>query len=459
MTYNRAWMRLLDVDPAVLPQITLLDLIYPEDQRSIEAFFRNHQDYRGNLRFVHRDGSWQWVSIQIDWIEDEAAYYVTAQDETSRHEAEISAESARHFAESIVQTVREPLVVLDSRACIQSVNRAFCQTFQTSEAETIGYLLDELGNGQWKIPALHRLLNEVITHNASFEDFEVTHQFPLIGWKTMMLNARQIALEGQGTLMLLAIEDITARKHAEALLEQKVNELVRSNAELEQFAYVASHDLQEPLRMVASYVQLLERRYRGRLDQDADDFIGFAVDGATRMQVLINDLLAYSRVGRQELLLEPVDCAYVLEMTLRNLEVRIEQLQAVITSDPLPTVPGEASLLVRVFQNLISNSLKFHRDVPPQIHISSLRDGAFWRFSVRDNGIGIEPQYWERIFLIFERLHSRAAYPGTGIGLAITKKIVERHGGRIWLTSEFGVGTEFFFTLPAEKAGNSYVTQ
>ena len=200
--------------------------------------------------------------------------------------------------------------------------------------------------------------------------------------------------------------------------------------------------------MVASYVQLLERRYKGKLDQDADDFIGFAVDGATRMQVLINDLLAYSRVGRVGRPMEPVDCNRVIEYALADLETSIEQDQAKITADPLPMVMGELGQLTQVFENLLGNGIKFHGEVSPRIHVSAERDSDFWQFSVSDNGIGIEPQYWERIFLIFERLHERTAYPGTGIGLAITRKIIERHGGHIWVKSEYGAGTQFLFTLP-----------
>ena len=323
--------------------------------------------------------------------------------------------------------------------------------FQLTEAETVGRLFDDLGRGEWQIPKLHALLNKIIAENTSFEDFEVEHEFPSIGFKTMLLNARRIEIDGQGTrLILLAIEDITARKQAEIALAEKIRDLARSNAELEQFAYVASHDLQEPLRMVASYVQLLARRYQGKLDADADDFIGYAVDGASRMQVLINDLLAYSRVERKGRPFEPVDCEQVISYVLTDLEASIEQTQATITSDALPVVSGDIGQLTQVFENLLTNSIKFHGDAPPRIHISAQRDGAWWRFSVRDNGIGIEPQYWERIFLIFERLHDRASYPGTGIGLAITKKIIERHGGQIEVRSEYGTGTEFLFTLPVQ---------
>ena len=234
----------------------------------------------------------------------------------------------------------------------------------------------------------------------------------------------------------------------ERRLKAKTEELTRSNAELERFAYVASHDLQEPLRMVGSYVQLLARRYQGRLDADADDFIHYAVDGATRMQQLINDLLAYSRVGTRGGAIVPTDCNQVLADALFNLSHGIQASGARISHAPLPTVPADASQLTQVLQNLIGNAIKFHGEAPPQIHVSARDEDDCWRFSVRDQGIGVAPQDAERIFQIFQRLHSREEYPGTGIGLSICKRIVERHGGSIGVVSEPGAGAEFWFTLP-----------
>jgi light-regulated signal transduction histidine kinase (bacteriophytochrome) len=246
------------------------------------------------------------------------------------------------------------------------------------------------------------------------------------------------------------VRDITERKRAEESLKEKTEELARSNRDLEQFAYVASHDLQEPLRMVTNYVQLLARRYKSKLDPDADDFINFAVDGAIRMWRLINDLLTYSRVGTQNKGLKSTDCETVLKHSLDNLKIAIEENEAIITHDSLPTVMGDHLQLGQLFQNLIGNAIKFRGEEPPRIHISASRNGGGWTFSVRDNGIGIAPEYAERIFVIFQRLHNREEYPGTGIGLAICKKIVERHGGCIWAESEVGKGTTFYFTLPME---------
>jgi PAS domain S-box-containing protein len=274
--------------------------------------------------------------------------------------------------------------------------------------------------------------------------------------------------------------DITARKQADealkkahdeleqrvkertAELEQQARELSRSNAELERFAYVASHDLKEPLRMVISYTQLLARRYKGKLDADADEFIKYAVDGATRMEDLIRDLLVFSRVGAHRGDIHPVDMNHVLSRALANLRASIEESGAVISHDALPTVIGDETELIQLLQNLIGNAIKFRGEARPEVHLSAARcsstlpssprqgagGGEYWMFAVRDSGIGIPPQYSDRIFLLFQRLHNRAEYPGTGIGLAICKKIVENYGGRIWVESQLGQGSTFYFTLP-----------
>ncbi|MBI2953368.1 MAG: PAS domain S-box protein [Chloroflexi bacterium] len=249
--------------------------------------------------------------------------------------------------------------------------------------------------------------------------------------------------------------EITDYKRIEAKLEQTVAELERSNAELERFAYVASHDLQEPLRMVASYVQLLARRYKGKLDDDADDFIGFAVDGATRMKGLINDLLAYSRIGTRGKPFEPTNCGVVLDQVLANLKLAIEESDAVITHEPLPVVLADTSQIAQLLQNLIGNALKFRGDRPAEVHVRAERRNGDWLLSVRDRGIGIAPEFYERIFLVFQRLHNRDEYPGTGIGLAICKKIIERHGGCIWVESEPDKGSVFYFTIPIKGDGQS----
>lgn len=250
------------------------------------------------------------------------------------------------------------------------------------------------------------------------------------------------------------VKEVAQRKQVEEELRETMEELQRSNAELQQFAYVASHELQEPLRMVSSYTQLLERRYKDKLDADADDFINYAVNGSKRMQQLINDLLVYSRVGTRGKPLEPTDCVTVFDAAVANLDVAIQNSGAVVTRDLLPRVMAEEGQLVQLFQNLIGNAIKFHGLQPPRVHVAAEKNGNDWVFSVRDNGIGIDPQYFERIFTVFQRLHCDE-YPGTGIGLAISQKIIQRHGGQIWLESQPGEGSRFYFTIPRKRGKHS----
>lgn len=273
-------------------------------------------------------------------------------------------------------------------------------------------------------------------HNPAFnKDFQITDQ--IITWP----DGRDVRFE-------LAI-DITDRKQMQRKLEETMSDLKRSNRELEQFAYVASHDLQEPLRMVSSYTQLLGRRYRDRLDEDANEFIEYAVDGASRMQRLINDLLAYSRIETRGKPPERISMQNVLGRAMVNLRSLVEENCAVVTNDKLPDVMADPTQMVQLLQNLIGNGIKFCAGESPQVHISACRKGSAWQFSVRDNGIGIDPHYKDRIFVIFQRLHGKREYPGTGIGLALCKRIVERHGGSIWFESEPDRGTTFHFTLDA----------
>jgi len=256
----------------------------------------------------------------------------------------------------------------------------------------------------------------------------------------------------EGILVTAAIRDITTRKEDEAHLLQKVEELNRSNEELGQFAYVASHDLQEPLRMVASYTQLLSRRYKGKLGSDADEFISFAVDGASRMQRLIQDLLAYSRVGTKGMDLLDTSSEAALQQALINLRGAIEESGALVTHDALPTVPADEMQLIQLFQNLVGNAIKYQNPGVPRVHISAAKNGGKkWIFSVQDNGLGIDPQYFEKIFGVFQRLHKREEFAGTGIGLAICKKIVERHGGSISVESQPGQGSTFRFALAGSE--------
>jgi signal transduction histidine kinase len=246
------------------------------------------------------------------------------------------------------------------------------------------------------------------------------------------------------------LEYSVEREKAKKEIEKTVEELRRSNEELKQFAYIASHDLQEPLRMIASYLQLIERRYKGKLDKDADEFIAFAVDGASRLQNMIIGLLAYSRVGTKGKPFEEINCSEVLGDAISNLKIAIEESGALVTADRLPVIKADAGQLIQVFQNLLANAIKFRLEDPPRIHVSAVQKEAEWVFSVRDNGIGIAPEYKDRIFNIFQRLHGKE-YPGVGIGLSLCRRIVERHGGRIWFESETRKGTTFYFTIPIKE--------
>jgi len=254
---------------------------------------------------------------------------------------------------------------------------------------------------------------------------------------------------GEPAHLLGLIQDITQKIDAEKTLEKYAEDLKRSNAALEQFAYVASHDLREPLRMVVSYLGLLERKYKGRLDETANTYIGFAVDGGMRMQRMIDDFLTYSRVSNQSRATTPTSMEAVLARALLNLDALVRESKADITHDPLPEAMADETQMIQLFQNLIGNSIKYRGSELPVIHVSAILDGDSWRFSVNDNGIGIAPRYHEKVFEMFQRLDTNVRREGTGIGLAIAKKIVERHGGRIWVESEEGKGATFFFTLPA----------
>jgi light-regulated signal transduction histidine kinase (bacteriophytochrome) len=273
----------------------------------------------------------------------------------------------------------------------------------------------------------------------------------------MLLNARRVEpTDGVQHHILLAIEDITEREQSVAELRRLAESLARSNRELEQFASVTSHDLQEPLRVVVGFIDLLQRRLGEGLDATVKEYLSFIVDGAQQMQAMIRDLLEYSRLGKDQPEPAPVNLEDPLERALYNCRAGIEESGARVTHDPMPMVLGDRPQLTRLFQNLIGNAMKFRREATPEIHIGASEGGEGWLISVRDNGIGIDSRFAERLFSVFQRLHPRDRYPGTGIGLAICKKIVEQSGGRIWLESEVGKGTTFFFTLPGTgDAGKS----
>jgi PAS domain S-box-containing protein len=361
------------------------------------------------------------------------------------------AEAAESQLRVVLESAPDPIVIVDTTGAMRIVNRQTEVIFGYDRSELIGQSVEVLMPERFR----RRHLSLRSGYNADPHTRPMGIGMELFGLRkdgsefAVEISLSPLRSPGE-PLIISTIRDITGRRQSEERLRAVAADLARSNAELEQFAYVASHDLQEPLRMVAGYTQLLARRYAGRLDQDADEFIGFAVDGAKRMQDLINDLLTYSRVGTRAMQVRAVDTQEVVDTVLADLAAQIEEASASITCEDLPSVVADPTQLRQLFQNLIANAVKFHGGRPPTVRVAAEACPSGWRFSVQDNGIGIEPQYLERIFVLFQRLHTRADYPGTGIGLAICKKIVERHGGTIGVDSEPGTGTTFWFTLPAE---------
>ena len=361
-----------------------------------------------------------------------------------------TSEASTRYADAIVRTVRQPLLVLNGGLRVRFANDAFYAAFSVSETETIGVPVYELGNGQWDIPRLRTLLEDILPADSVVSDYEVDHDFPGIGRKIMTVNARRlIQPAGDEALVLLAIEDITEREVAKRTLEAYSDELKRSNRDLEQFAYVASHDLQEPLRTIRSFAELLDRRYNDMVDDKGRQYLHFMTDAASRMQRLVKDLLILSRVTRTDEASEPVDLEDALRDALSRLDRAREEAGADVTWGDLPTVVAQPSLIVQLLQNLIANAIRYRGDEAPRIHVSAhARDGR-WQIDVSDNGIGIDPRYHERIFDVFQRLHPGSHSSGSGIGLSLCGRIVEHHGGRIWVTSTGEAGSTFSFTLPA----------
>jgi two-component system, chemotaxis family, CheB/CheR fusion protein len=510
-----------------------------------------------------QDSEGRWYDVFVrpyrtmdDRIEGAVITFIDVDDATR---ALKQAEHAREFEQGIVETVQHPLLVLDSDLRIVRATRAFYNTFFVRPEETLGQTIDYLGNGQWRMADLRRLLEQALVRDVPFRDLEITHDFPHIGTRTMRLNARRISgIEGNYSV-LLAIEDVTERREAaeiqyrrlfesakdglivlespsgivldvnpfflelcrypkadfmnrpfreippfldvkemrslvpetiekgtmhydsvplrakdrrEAIVEIVANsyqvkkrsliqvnirdvtekrrseeDLRRSNLDLQQFAFAASHDLQEPLRTITSFLELFQRQNKGKLGPQADEHIGFIISAADRMKQLVLDLMGFSQVARSEMNFSEVSVEGVLSTVLLNLQMAIQSSHARITFDHLPVVYADEIQMHRLLQNLISNAIKYQREEAPQIHLSVREAGSEWVFSVQDNGIGMEMKYADHIFTVFKRLHGRE-YPGTGIGLAICKRIVERHGGRIWVESQPNAGATFYFTLP-----------
>jgi PAS domain S-box-containing protein len=400
-----------------------------------------------------KDGSTFPIEIMLSPLESAEGILVTAaiRDITERKRVEDSLRNSEERFRLMASGIKDYAnVMLDPEGLVVSWNEGAERIKGYRAEEIIGqpfsrfYLAEDIHNG---IPA------RALARARESGSIEVD------GWRVRKDGTRFLAnvvitalRDGNGRLRGFGkiTRDITELKESEEHLGKTMAELKRSNDELEQFAYVASHDLQEPLRMVASYTQLLAQRYKGRLDSDADEFIAYAVDGCNRMQGLIQDLLSYSRAGASTGAMHRTSCEDALARAVKNLQATIEASKAIVDHDPLPAINTDGTQLIQVFQNLIGNAIKYRGAELPHVHISATREaGEEWIFSVRDNGMGIEPQYFDRIFVLFQRLHGQKEYQGTGIGLAMCKKIVDRLGGRIWVESELTKGSTFYFALPA----------
>ena len=434
--------------------INPIDFIHPDDKDRVLTIISNEMfekdlQQTSEFRIITREGKEKWISASGARVQyrEEMLGLVSFRDITEQKHAEDALRQSEEKIRLIFESIGDGIIVTDLDGNIVEVNNSLLLMSGRSKEEFTGKnvfssisdkdksrvaedMQKTLENGHARDNLEYTVLN------ADGKEFEAEFS------GGVMRDTR-----GNPTGLIGVIRDITERKRHEAELNEMLKDLERSNAELEQFAYVASHDLQEPLRMISSYVELLAEDYQDKLGVEADEFIGYAVDGAQRMQDMIVALLEYSRVGTRGNPFEIVDCENVIQQATDNLQLAIEESGALVSHDPLPKVMADQIQLVQLFQNLISNAIKFRSEEPPRIHISSKHEKKGQAFSVIDNGIGIAPEYQERIFVIFQRLHDREEYPGTGIGLSICKRIVERHGGQIWVESEPGKGSTFYFTI------------
>jgi PAS domain S-box-containing protein len=457
---NQSFCDLLGYSESELLQKRWQDVTYPEDV--IEDAIENEQflpqnmnsgpDYvRHEKRYLHKDGTVIWALLTVSIVrnqEGKLLHFINqVYDITDRKHTEVALQASEERYRTMIETMNEGLTLQDAEGKIIMCNTQAEKVLGLNREEMMGR---SVVDGRWRAvridgsPYPRAEMPAVVTQRTGQPQrnqlMGIHKPSGELVW--LLVNASPLA-DG----VITTFTDVTPLKTANVLLEQRALELEQSNRDLQDFAHVASHDLQEPLRMVSSYVQLLEKRYKDKLDDNAKEFIHYAVDGAKRMQHLVNDLLTYSRVASQHKPQNEVRAEAVLKRALKNLEWRIEATKAQISHDPLPLLRADETQLMQLFQNLLGNALKFNQQ-QPVIHISASQQGNSWRFCVQDNGIGMKAEELERIFKPFQRLHTREDYEGTGIGLSLCRRIVERHGGRLWVESEVGKGSSFFFTLP-----------
>jgi PAS domain S-box-containing protein len=378
---------------------------------------------------------------------------------TSRKRAERAVQEAREYAESIVETVREPLVVLDTNLRVISVNHSFCQTFKVTPEDAGGKLIYDLGNRQWNIPKLQLLLEEVIPRDNQFQNFEVEHEFPTIGRRTMLLNARQIYSKGIGAQMiLLAIEDITERRKAEEEiknlnddLKHRAFELEAAYKELETFSYSISHDLRNPLLVIGGFSRVLLERYSNHLDAKGQQFLSMIHSNTQKMLQLIDDLLTFSRSEHQQMRPSDIDMGELAKAVFEELKSIIPEQELLLNIKTLPSARGDQSMIRQVFVNLLSNAIKFTRPKGAGvIEIGCMVKENQDIYYVKDNGVGFDLQYAGKLFGVFQRHHTVDEFEGTGVGLAIVQRIIHRHGGQVWAEGKVNEGAIFYFSLPRQ---------
>jgi len=455
----------------------LFDVAHPDSRKELESYINERsipERMPGRpiqIRLIHKDGSAVWVEISVTSLRDDTGNVVALQgiarnitkhremlEETRRARDELEKRVEERTAElrkanemlssqaDLLDLAHDAILVRDPDGKILYWNSGAEETYGWGKDEALGKIAQTLLQTQFPKP-LEEIKLDILTGGQWEGEL---HHVTRDGRRIVVASrwATQRDVTDNPSVILEINRDITEKKRGEEAIESYMARLERSNHDLQEFAYIASHDLQEPLRTVSSFVQLLERRYKGKLDADADEFISYAVEGARRMQSLIKDLLQYSRIGTQGNPFEPTDMETVYNQVISSLKTSIEETGALISHDPLPTLQADPSQLAQLLQNLIGNGLKFRSQENPAIHISAKACTGEWLFSVKDNGIGIDREYSERIFQIFQRLHSKEEYPGTGIGLAICRRIIEQHGGKIWVKSVPGKGATFYFTVP-----------